>query len=308
MKQIISLTLIVFLVIVAGAPLSADDHVFARQGDVVITQDEIDAAFARVPEHLRMAFIRDGGKVDQLVQSLLRYKQIVKDAHAQGYGQDTLVQNRIKLASEQELAQAWLEKVVTDAPEADYEAIAYENYLANPDTYKREGTVDVTHILIEIRDDRDEAQALELANRLHAELLADPSRFEAYVEEYSDDPGKSQNNGRYAPVRKGQMVQPFEDAAFALTEPGQLTEPVKTSFGFHLIRLNEKTPAGLAPFESVKRPLMGEARQARLAEYRKNYLLRISADDIEIPDGAVASMLKRHFGENLELAPDFENQ
>jgi peptidyl-prolyl cis-trans isomerase C len=308
MNPLIRICVFILFLLLAGSPLLAEDDIFARQGDVVLTQAELDAAFARVPEHIRMAVIRDGGKVDQMVQSLLRYKQIAIDASEHEFDQDPEVQARLRVASNQELAEAWLEKVVADAPAANYEAIAHERYLAHPEAFLTEEVVDVSHILVEINADRTDEEALELANSLRSRLLEDPAQFDALVEEYSDDPGKAANQGRYPQVTRGQMVAPFEETAFSLEEAGQLSSPVKTSFGYHVIRLNRKTPAGPVPFEQVKAQLMQEAREGHLSEYRKNYILNLSAEPIEIPEGAVETMLMRHFGENLELAPDVYNQ
>ena len=124
-------------------PAYADDDVFARQGDQVITQAELDAAFARIPPNHRLTFIRDGGKVDQLVHNLLRYKQIAADAEKNGFSEDSLAQLRIKQVGEQELAEAWLEKVVEDAPEVDYETLAKEYYLGHPEEFQTQMSVDV---------------------------------------------------------------------------------------------------------------------------------------------------------------------
>lgn len=299
---------LVLAILALQSPLSADDDVFARQGDVYVTQDEIDAAFARVPEQYRMAVIRDGGKVDEILQSLLRYKQLARAADEAGFSDDPVIQARLKLVAEKELSETWLEHIVANAPEADYEALAYERYIVEKDNFMSEESVDVSHVLVAKNAERDAEAALELANRLRAELLDDPSLFEQYVVEYSDDPAKVQNKGRYAGVKRGQMVKPFEEAAFAMSEAGQISEPVETSFGYHVIRLDRKNPAGPAPFENVKGQLIEAARQERLTAYRKNYILSVSADPIELEDGAVEKMLKRHFGENLELAPDLYKQ
>jgi peptidyl-prolyl cis-trans isomerase C len=297
-----------FLLTSVGSSAHADNTVFARQGGQVLTQEELDAAFSRIPEQYRMAFIRDGEKVDQLVQNLLRYKLIVADARAHGFDKEPLMEQRMQLALDEAMTEAWLARVVDEAPEADYEAIAYENYLASPELFQTEEMVDVSHILVESGKKRNEEEALDLATRLQAELLGNPELFGEYVEEYSDDPGKVSNNGRYAQVKRGQMVKPFEEQAFSMREEGEISEPVKTSFGYHIIRLNQRIPTRTKPFEDVKGPLIEEARKAYLSQYRQDYILKQSSGTIEIPDGAVEAMVKRQFGENLELAPDIYNQ
>jgi parvulin-like peptidyl-prolyl isomerase len=277
--------------------------ILAIQGDVILTQDEIDAAFSRIPPEHRLLFIRDGERVNQLVQSLLAIKVVAADAYGAGYENDRLAKSRMALAAEKELGEAWMERVMENAPEADYAALAYENYLANPEVYQTEAIVDVSHILI-ATEDRSNEEALELALSLREQVLEDPSRFDGFIEEFSDDPGKSMNQGRYPLVKRGQMVKPFEDMAFSMKNQGDISEPVKTDYGYHLIRLNNSFPPRTQAFEDVKADVMTRAREQYLAKYRSRYLKKLLSEPIEMPAGAVEAMARRYFGDDLEMAPN----
>ena len=276
----------------------------AKQGGVVLTQAEIDAAFSKIPPQHRLPYIRDGEKVDLLIRNLLRNKILAGEAKKAAYDQQALVKLRLALATENELATEWLRKVVADAPPVDYEVIAYEKYLVNPDTWKPEGQIDVSHILISSENRSSEA-AMQLATEIGEELQLDPSRFDAMVEEYSEDPSKKVNGGRLPQVKRNDMVKPFEVAAFAMDDPGEISSPVETTYGFHIIRLNRKIPGTVPPFEDIKAQAMSQAREQYLKDYSKRYLKKTLSGRIELPDGAVEEMAKRYFGENLELAPDF---
>jgi peptidyl-prolyl cis-trans isomerase C len=278
---------------------------FAIQGGVTLTQAEIDAAFSKIPPQYRLAFIRDGEKVNQLVGSLLRNKIVAADAVTAGYDQDQLAKTRMAMAAERELAETWMTHLLESAPEADYEALAHENYLAYPDQYMTEPVIDISHILVST-DGRSQDEALELALSIRQQLLEDPGRFEALVDEFSADPGKSINKGRYPLMKPGQMVKSFEEAAFALQTPGELSEPVNTSYGYHIIRLNKTFPTKVKPFEEVREEAVVKAKQKHLADYRARYLKKLLSGPIELPDGAVDAMARRHFGENLELMPEFK--
>ena len=290
----------------AGVPLGESDAVLARQGDIVLTQGEIDAAFSRIPEVHRLAFIRNGERVDQLIRSLLQNKMLAAEAAKDGYDETPLVDKRLALASEKELAEAWIEHVVANAPEADYEALAYEAYLANPEQWMSSEILDVSHLLISSENKSDE-KALAQIEELSAQVEADPSRFDALIMEYSEDPSKDSNKGRFQRMFRGQMVAPFEEAAFAIETPGEITGPVKTSYGYHLIRLNGRTPREVQPFETVREPAIEQARKKHIAQYRSNYLRKLAATPVQLEEGAVEAMAKRYFGENLELAPDFKD-
>ena len=277
--------------------------VFAYQGEAIVTQQELDAAFSAIPEAQRLAFIRDGGKVDQLVKTLLRRKAVAADAERADYQEDPLVADRVRLAAQKELAEAWLEHVVRTAPEADFEALAREDYLVNPERYRPGATLDVSHILIGT-EERSEQEARVLATSLQTWLEKDPTRFDELVEKYSDDPETVDNGGRYPEVRRGQTVPSFERAAFGLKEPGMIAEPVKTQYGYHIIRLNGRSDGEIPPFDAVREQATEQARLAYLESYRARYLQSLLTDPIVIPEGAVESMARRHFGDDLEGAPD----
>ena len=276
----------------------------AKQGEVVLTQAEIDAAFSKIPPQHRLPFIRDGEKVELLVRNLLRNKILAGEAKKAAYDQEALVKLRLSMATENELATEWLKKVITDAPPVDYETMAYEKYLVNPDLWKTEERIDVSHILISSENRSSEA-ARQLATEVWQELEIEPSRFDAMVDEYSEDPSKSVNGGRFSQVKKDDMVKEFEVAAFALNEPGEISSPVETAYGFHIIRLNRKIPGIVPPFEDIKAQAMQQARAKYLKDYSDRYLRRVLSDDIVLPESAVEEMAKRYFGENLELAPDY---
>lgn len=286
-----------------GVPELDPATVLAYQGGVTLSQQEIDAVFAKLPEGERLVFIRDGAKVDQLINSLLQRKLIARDAEAAGFDQDPLIAARLELERQKELADAWLQHIVDEAPPADFEALAHEHYLAYPDTYRSEVVLDVSHILIGT-ERRSEVEARELAEDLYAQLQEDPDRFDPMVLEYSDDPVKQNNGGRYRDMRRGMMVRSFERAAFALEQPGEISEPVQTDYGFHIIRLNGRAGGERLAYEAVKSDAVADARRRYLDGYRDAYMRRTLADPVIIPEGAVEIMAKRHFGENLELAPD----
>lgn len=288
----------------SGSELGQSLEPLARQGEVVLTQAEIDAAFSRIPADQRLMFIRDGEKVEMLVRNLLRNKILAREAQEAGYEQETLVALRMSLAAEAELAGEWIRHYVDEAPPADYEAIAQERYLVEKEIWRTEDRLDVSHILIS-SESRSVDEASERALTVWEFLQEDPSRFDALVEEYSEDPSKAVNGGRFPSVKKGDMVEPFEVAAFAMENEGDISLPVETNYGFHIIRLNRKLPGVIPPFEEIKAQAMEQVRENYLNDYRSRYLKKLMNDPVVLPDGAVEKMAKRYFGEDLEGAPVF---
>jgi len=311
MKIRTPITLLVMLTALLQVPVFAQEPVytpesvnpgdaFARQGDVVLTHAELDAAFSRIPPEIRLVFIRDGARVDSLVKSLLRIKLIAADAAGSDFDQDPVISERMQLAAEKELAEAWVAHLMENAPEADYEALAHEYYLAHPDEFMAPEMVDVSHILIS-SETRSEENALELAAKLSAEISADVSLFEGYIAEYSEDPAKSTNGGRYPNMQRGQMVKPFEEVAFSLAQPGDISAPVKTTYGYHIIRLNQAKPSELVPFEQINEQATEMAKEQYLSEYRSRYVKQQVSGVVTLEEGAAEAMVKRYFGEDAEL-------
>ena len=316
MKRVSTGAAVLLLAIAASQILPAQDtstaiaacgnpqEILACKGAAVLTQASVDGAFSRIPEKDRLAFIRDGAKVDMMVNSLLRAEVVALDAEKAGFASQPEVQQRMLLAARKELAEAWLVEVTARAPEVDYSAMAHEDYLVHPNSYRKAVTLDVSHILIGTKERKPE-EALALATQLKGELETDPSRFEAMVQEYSDDPGKSSNSGQYPDMKKGQMVKPFEAAAFAMKEPGEISDPVETEYGYHIIRLNGVSGGDVPPYDSVKEEATARMKAKYLETYRTNYLQNILKDPVVLPEGSVEIMARRHFGDDLEKAPIF---
>lgn len=122
--------------------------------------------------------------------------------------------------------------VVTDEELKEY----YEKHKS---MFKTEEMIKASHVLVET-----EEQANEIL-----EDITDGLSFEEAAEKYSSCPSK-QNGGDLGQFGRGQMVKEFEDAAFAM-QVGEISEPVKTQFGYHIIKLTEHIPARNSEFEEV---------------------------------------------------------
>jgi peptidyl-prolyl cis-trans isomerase D len=116
------------------------------------------------------------------------------------------------------------------------------------------------HILIEVGDDGEDAA------RAQAQSIADRIRggedFEKLAKELSADAGTKSNGGDLGWMSKGALVGPFEDALFAM-QPGTVSDPVRTEFGFHVIRLDEVRGGEVRPYEAVRDDLATELRTRR---------------------------------------------
>jgi len=300
MKSLLVLMLVVGLQNISYAlddeSTQAELDILAKRGKGVVTQDEFNARAAKIPDNYRLKVLRDRNRFRDILNSMLLNSQLAVDAREAGYEADELVIERMRLAAETELAAAWLQHYVRSKPAADYEALAYEYYLLNKDEILSQESVDVSHILIS-NEERSFEEALEIANSVHAKLMEDPESFEALVEEYSDDTSASYNKGSFKGTKRGELVKPFEEKAFSL-EPGEISEPVKTQYGYHIVRLDSYNAPEVLPFEAVKTRLIETERQQHEERIRGDYIGTLTSLNVEMTQEDMEEMVRRQFGED----------
>jgi len=218
-------------------------------------------------------------KIKQQLGSEAEYKKFLA---ANGF-------NEPKLKDMIKQQQAWAklqEKITAQVPEPTEEEIK-EYYEQNKEQFSQPEQRQVSHILIGTGDysngkNRSEAdakvQALQIVDKLKA-----GGDFAELARQYSDDPGSKDNGGQYPPFSRGSgFVKEFEDAAFGLEKGEYTVEPVRTQYGYHIIRLDDIIPAITISLAEVKDNisalLMEEAVAEEMDSYMKN--LREKADII----------------------------
>ena len=149
----------------------------------------------------------------------------------------------------------------------DWGAEAMEAYQANPDSYQVQETVSVRTLLIR-RDERSEDEALSLAHELLVQARLPGANFEELVRMNTEDEAAIATGGLMENVARGETVEPFQRAAFALREEGEFSEPVVSRFGVHLIQLLDHQLPRQKSFEEAKQGIIDELKPARAAQYR----------------------------------------
>ncbi len=137
----------------------------------------------------------------------------------------------------------------------------YEEHKANYETKEQRHA---RHILIKTDKNADE-KTVEAAQKKAQDLLSrlkHGESFEELAKKYSDDPGSAPKGGDLGFFGRGSMVKPFEEAVFAL-QPHELSDLVKTDFGWHIIRLEEIRQTGLRPFDEVKDAIINKLKEER---------------------------------------------
>lgn len=140
-----------------------------------------------------------------------------------------------------------------------------------------------SHILFAVEGDRDNESAQAQALSVRERILAGEVTFEAVAEAESDDPISAAAGGDLGLIEPGQMVQPFEEALYGLVDIGALSEPVRSRFGWHLIRLDEVVPPQGLSFEEAREEILAEfierESEGRYIEQAERLVDLIFADD-----------------------------
>lgn len=176
---------------------------------------------------------------------------------AQGISEKELLDEARKQLTVQKFVES---KILADVKVTD--AVAKDFYDKNQAQMKRPEQVHARHILIRA-DANASAEDKQKAKAKAEDLLARAQKGEDFAKlasENSEDPGSKPNGGDLSWFSRGQMVEPFEKAAFAL-QPNQISPVVETQFGYHVIQVLEKKAESTVPFEEAK---------DRISEFLKN--------------------------------------
>ncbi|WP_051332738.1 peptidylprolyl isomerase [Cucumibacter marinus] len=221
-----------------GAAAETGPTVLARVGEDVVTEDDFRFAIEEMGSQL--ANMPPAQQRDFLLNMLIDMKVMARAAREAEMDQTEAYQARKDYLEERALRRAYLEQVIqTSVTDEDVQA-AYDEFVQG---FEPEQEVRARHILLGSEDDAKAVIAELEAGRDFAEL----------AKEKSTGP-TGPNGGDLGYFTKDRMVPPFAEAAFAL-EPGQISEPVETQFGWHVIKLEDKKESAPPAFEEVEQGL-----------------------------------------------------
>ena len=146
------------------------------------------------------------------------------------------------------------------------EELVLDRYEQAKDSYTAAEIRTSSHILLTVEDgasDENIEQVKQRLQELRAQII-ETDDFAGVAREFSQDPGSSADGGNLGEIESGVMVQPFEDALFQM-QVGELSEPVRTAFGWHLIKLDAIRGGGTRAFEEV-RPEIEDEMKSEMAE------------------------------------------
>jgi peptidyl-prolyl cis-trans isomerase C len=240
------LTLGVALPLAAGAafaqtnaptqPADSPSKVVARVNDMEITEADLEIAAA--DPALQMPNVPDAQKRDLLTGYLIDLKLGSKAAETAKVGASADFARKLAYSRDKTLLDEYLDQEAKKAVTPEAARQLYEETAKN---VTPEQEVRARHILVENEDEAKKAQTRVTGGEDFAKVAG----------ELSKDPGSKTDGGDLGFFTKDRMVEPFAEAAFKL-EPGQISDPVQSQFGWHVIKVEEKRTKPVPSFEEMK--------------------------------------------------------
>lgn len=214
-----------------------ENKVLATVNGRDITETDVNDFLKQLPPQAMAQFSTPDGKT-RIVKELVNQELIYLNAIEEKLNEEEDFLEQLENVKESLLKQYAINKLLSDITVSEEEMVEFYN--KEKANFIEGEKARASHILVD-----DEEKALEILESINNGLS-----FEDAAKEYSTCPSK-ERGGDLGEFAKGQMVPEFEQAAFSLEE-GQISEPVKTQFGYHIIKLVKKTEPSVIPFENVK--------------------------------------------------------
>lgn len=226
-----------------------NDRVLAKVGSLNVMESEVNEMVANLAKRGQNYDNPQGRSA--ILEQLIANKLLLIDAQKNLYEHNSEFKAQLEKVKNEMLVSFAVNKALADVkPATDEEIKKY--YDDNADKFEKGESVNASHILVDSE---------ELANELLAKINAGEVSFEDAARDNSTCPSK-ENGGNLGEFTRGQMVPEFDTAVFEMAV-GEVKGPVKTQFGYHIIKLNSKNEGGAYPFDEIKDQLASMLNQEK---------------------------------------------
>lgn len=263
-RRCVATACVIAALLVSESVLSGD-RVFYSASDFEVTESELQLYMGANESPDGTVAWASTMNVQMALNELFVLKVLSRTALQEGFltesEKEWIAYYQVALAATKKLVEATAaEKMKT----VDWSLAAREYYVANKAEFRELDSISVRSLFISTSN-RTALEALTLASELTEGELSN-SQFESIVREHSEDPNSE--DGAIPKLTKGMTVREFEDAAFLLQEIGQVSEPVLSRYGAHVIQLLDRNPSKeYRSFESVEERLIADLKKRRLMEF-----------------------------------------
>jgi len=274
--RIPSLTLTLFaaaIAVASPANTPALETPLVVDGDIRVDAGDIEAFVERIPPERRTESRSSSERIGTYADGIFVARSLAAKARALGLDKDPIVQRRLAQVHDNLLADLYVQRIEKAALTPDLEKRARELYLAEPARFTSPEQVYIQHLLVNLNG-RTREMALERVQKIHAEAKAGED-FLSLAARYSDDPGKKKDGGDLGYNSPNSFVEPVRDRIAKMSVKGEISAPIESHQGFHIVRFVERKKPELAKFEDVRRNLIGVERDRLAKKIREDAIAEV---------------------------------
>ena len=254
--------------------LAFAQDIVGKMGTVELTASELKPILDAQPPEARRQLASDPKQLDRLVENELVRKAVLAEARQKGWDKRPELQPMIERARDQVIVGSYVSNVAR--PADGYPSVEEVNqfYEDNKTQLQAPSQYQLAQIFLPAPAGTDKARADEAEKKikeLSAKLAKAPGEFAKLAKENSAHKESAEKGGEIGWVGEDQMVAEIRNVATKLNK-GDITPPVKSAAGWHLIRLIDKKPPSLRPLANVRANLVAAMRQRKMQEGERVYL------------------------------------
>lgn len=295
------LRILVILVIFCVFPfklLAGNGKLIAEVGSYKLYEEDLNLLLEEEPQLQQILKVKPELKrevYNSLINRWINIHLLYLQSEKEGLLSDSQIQRKLEELKKMLVAEEYLKRKIEKIKIEEKDLKNY--YEKNKDKYKKTEGVKVKHILIYVPEKSDNAtlqKALTKANQIYGKILKG-ANFEEMAKMYSDDTTSKVKGGDLGIIRKGETIPEFEQEIFKL-KIGEVSKPIRSPYGYHIIKVEKKIPAEILPFEKVKNLVEEDYQKEQekilmeklIKELYQSYQPKVYLETItsEVPHGA----------------------
>lgn len=265
MKKMLVVMFMVIFAVGCTSKESSTNPVLAKVNTTTITKEDFIKKINRLPEWARARFQNEEGK-KQFLEEIIKEELLYQEAKKQGLNKDKEFQERVEEFKKMTLITVVLKKEIEEKAKAEDKEVR-DFYDKRQDEFKTGLEVRASHVLVST-----EAEAEDILKR-----VLKKESFSELAKKFSKDKGTAKKGGDLGFFGRGRMVPEFEKVAFSL-KPGEVSNPVKSQFGYHIIQVTDRKEGKLRDFEEVKASIEKQLTVEKQKTLFESYVRKLQED------------------------------
>lgn len=268
--------------------------ILVQREDLVIAGSDLEGFLGTMPRELRWGFTQDQTRLGRAIENLLLQQALFQEAVDVGYSQSEELRADLHHAIRTEIARSYLFHLAESEELDSYEQQARELYLQNPEAYRLPETWSFRHVLLKVDTPDDEIDAFQRILAQHERVRSGDVTMEEVALSSSEDETVQENSGLIAGVQLSQLDPQFAQALQSLAV-GEISPPVRSGFGWHIIQLESRDEGQVPEFAQIRSELEADLRKKHRDRVIERYARALFQKGGNLKTAALEEFLADYF-------------